>query len=220
MLKYFIILLAYLLGSIPFSYLLGKLFKGQDIRKLGSGNIGTTNAFRVFGKAIGWTVLVLDTFKSGLIVIVMLHTTWFDSWDLFHPLIYGFASVLGHVFPVWFKFKGGKGVATSFGLLLSYNVWVALGAVIAFLITEFITRYVSVSSTIGTLFALILVIVMHVYFKADLTFVIMTFLATSLIIYRHKTNYQRLKAGNENRVKVFDKFDTWMHHKQEKNETK
>ncbi|HOW38786.1 MAG TPA: glycerol-3-phosphate acyltransferase, partial [Bacillota bacterium] len=104
--RWLFLVFAYLLGSIPFSFLYGKLFRGQDIRKLGSGNLGTTNAFRVFGKPIGFATLVSDTLKSGLLVFLMLHTPWFSGLDLFHPLVYGLASVVGHIFPVWFHFKG------------------------------------------------------------------------------------------------------------------
>jgi acyl phosphate:glycerol-3-phosphate acyltransferase len=207
MIKYLLVVFAYLLGSIPFSYLLGKIFKGQDIRKLGSGNLGTTNAFRCFGKPIGFAVLFADTLKSGVIVFLLVNTTWFDSLSLFHPLVYGFASVLGHVFPIWFKFKGGKGVATSFGLLLTYNFWVGLGMALAFLITEYITRYVSVSSTVASIIAVITVTFMHFFVIPDLYLMIITGIATALIIFRHRSNYKRLKSGTENRVKLFDKLD-------------
>lgn len=207
MVKYLLVLFAYLIGSIPFSYILGKIFKGQDIRKLGSGNLGATNAFRVFGKPIGFAVLILDTLKSGFLVFIMINTTWMSTWDLFPALIYGFISVIGHVFPIWFKFKGGKGVASSFGLLLIYNPLVALAMVIAFLITEYITRYVSVSSTVASIMAFITVVCLHFFVKPDLIFVIITGLAASLIIYRHRSNYKRLKMGTENRVKLFDKLD-------------
>lgn len=207
MIKYLLVVFAYLLGSIPFSYLLGKIFKGQDIRKLGSGNLGTTNAFRCFGKPIGFAVLFADTLKSGVIVFLLVNTTWFDSLSLFHPLVYGFASVLGHVFPIWFKFKGGKGVATSFGLLLTYNFWVGLGMALAFLITEYITRYVSVSSTVASIIAVITVTLMHFFVVPDLYLMIITGIATALIIFRHRSNYKRLKLGTENRVKLFDKLD-------------
>ncbi len=207
MVKYLLVLFAYLIGSIPFSYILGKIFKGQDIRKLGSGNLGATNAFRVFGKPIGFAVLILDTLKSGFLVFIMINTTWMSTWDLFPALIYGFISVIGHVFPIWFKFKGGKGVASSFGLLLIYNPLVALAMVIAFLITEYITRYVSVSSTVASIMAFITVVCLHFFVEPDLIFVIITGLAASLIIYRHRSNYKRLKMGTENRVKLFDKLD-------------
>lgn len=213
MVKYLLVLFAYLIGSVPFSFILGRIFKGQDIRKLGSGNLGATNAFRVFGKPIGFSVLILDTLKSGFLVFLMLYTSVFDSIDLFPALIYGFISVLGHVFPVWFKFKGGKGVASSFGLLLIYSPLVALGMVTAFLITEYITRYVSVSSTVAAVMAFLTVLFLHIFVRSDLVFVIVTGLSTVLIIFRHRSNYKRLKLGTENRVKLFDKLDELLKNK-------
>lgn len=209
MVKVLFVLLAYLLGSIPFSYLLGKLIQGKDIRTLGSGNIGTTNAFRVLGKPIGIAVLLLDTFKSGILVLLMQHTSLFDSFDLFHPLIYGFASVLGHCYPVWFKFKGGKGVATSFGLLIAYNPWLGVMILPIFLFTEVITRHVSVASNVSAVTMLVLVVSLHFTYLADIWLVIITLLSVLLIIIRHQSNFERLRHGTENRVKVFDKLDAY-----------
>lgn len=212
MVRWLFLVFAYLLGSIPFSFLYGKLFRGQDIRKLGSGNLGTTNAFRVFGKPIGFATLVSDTLKSGLLVFLMLHTPWFSGLDLFHPLVYGLASVVGHIFPVWFHFKGGKGVAASFGLLLVYNVWIALIAAAVFLLTEYLTRYVSVSSTVGALFTLFLVTFRH-FFIRDWALLLVSAALVGLIILRHRANYKRLKSGTENRVKLFDPIDRWFEKK-------
>jgi glycerol-3-phosphate acyltransferase PlsY len=210
MLKVLLIVVAYLLGSVPFSYLYGKIFTGQDIRKLGSGNLGATNAFRVFGKPIGWATLISDTLKSGLLVFLILNTTLFPAGSLFHPLVYGLTSVIGHIFPVWFKFKGGKGVAASFGLLLVYNFWIGLAAVLVFLLVDYLTRYVSVSSTLAAIFTFLLVTVRHFFFVADWMLVIVTLLLVLLIIWRHQANYKRLKAGTENRAKLFDKFDLFL----------
>jgi glycerol-3-phosphate acyltransferase PlsY len=208
LLRYVLILFAYLLGSIPFSYLYGKIFTGRDIRQFGSGNIGTTNAFRVFGKPIGFATLFSDTLKSGLLVFLMIDTDLFAGISLFHPLVYGLASVVGHIFPVWLKFKGGKGVAASFGLLFVYNVWIGLAAVAVFLISEYATRYVSVSSTIAVLFTLSFVTIRHFFFIPDLVLVLATLALVVLILWRHKANYLRLKNGTENRVKLFDKLDS------------
>lgn len=205
--RYLLIILAYLLGSIPFSYLYGKLFYGKDIRLLGSGNLGTTNAFRVFGKPVGFATLFSDTLKSGLLVFLMMHTTLFAGVELFHPLIYGLASVIGHIFPLWFKFKGGKGVAASFGLLLVYNFWIGLLAIAVFLLVEYLTRYVSVSSTVASIFTFLLVLVRYFFIKQDVWFVIVTLALVLLIVWRHKANYLRLKNKTENRVKLFDKLD-------------
>jgi len=205
--NFILLAVAYLLGSIPFSLILGLLFQGKDIRKYGSGNLGTTNAFRVFGRPIGFAVLFADTLKSGLIVFLILHTRLFDGVELFHPVVYGVASVLGHCFPVWLSFKGGKGVASSFGLLLAYEPLLALGLLGVFLVTEYLTRYVSVSSTVGALSAVLFVTLRHFLWKADLGLVIATAFVAAVIVYRHRANYRRLRAGTENKVHLFDLID-------------
>jgi len=171
--------------------------------------MGTSNAFRCFGKPIGFAVLFADTLKSGLIVFLIVYTGIFDGVELFHPLFYGFASVIGHVFPVWFKFKGGKGVATAFGLLLTYNPLVGISMVVAFLLTEYITRYVSVASSVSSTLAFITVSLIYIITPNydNLIFMIITGLTMIVILVRHKSNYKRLKAGTENRVKLFDKLD-------------
>lgn len=204
MLKYLLVLVAYLLGSIPFSYLLGKYIKHDDIRQHGSGNIGTTNAFRVFGKMIGITVLVFDTIKSGLLVFLLKNDLLFADIELFHPLIYGFASVLGHVFPVWLKFRGGKGVATSFGLLLAYSPITALALIPLFIATTILTRYVSLASTFSTVTAAYLGTFLYIYSDNpdyDLMFMIILILATILIFIRHGSNFMRIRKGTENKIK-------------------
>jgi len=213
--RFILLILAYLFGSIPFSFLYGKIFTGKDIRQYGSGNIGTTNAFRVFGKPIGFATLFSDTLKSGLIVFLILNTNLFEGVELFHPLVYGIASVLGHIFPVWFRFKGGKGVAASFGLLLVYNFWIGLAAVLVFLLAEYLSRYVSVSSTVAAVFTLFVVSIRHFFFVRDLWLVIITVALVVLIVWRHKANYVRLKNGTENRVKLFDKIDQLFHGKKD-----
>lgn len=208
MLKYIFVLVAYLLGSIPFSYLLGKYIKKDDIRKHGSGNIGTTNAYRVFGKVIGTFVLILDTLKGGLIVFLLDNDYILSNVQMFHPLIYGFTAVLGHVFPVWFKFKGGKGVATSYGLLLGYAPFMALSLLPVFVAIEISTRYVSIASVVSTIIAFYVGLAMYVstlhgseFIHYDLTFVIILFLSVLLIFWRHKGNFHRIRQGTENKIK-------------------
>jgi len=181
MLKYVFVIIAYLLGSIPFSYLLGRLLKGEDIRRKGSGNLGATNAYRVFGKLVGTLVLLLDSIKGGILVALMKYTGIFSGLDLFHPLVYGFFAVIGHIFPIWFKFKGGKGVASAFGMLLAYNPLLALIVMPVFLLTEFLTRYVSVASTVASLFSFLYALVYVLYKQTDWFFLIITFLTVSLI---------------------------------------
>jgi glycerol-3-phosphate acyltransferase PlsY len=208
MLKYLFVILAYLLGSIPFSYLLGKYIKKDDIRQHGSGNIGTTNAYRVYGKVIGTLVLIFDTLKGGIIVYLLSENIIFTNLDMFHPLIYGFAAVLGHVFPIWFKFKGGKGVATSFGLLLGYAPFMALCLLPVFIVIEVSTRYVSIASVVSTIIAFYVGLAMYVgtlngsgFVHYDLTFVVILFLSVVLIFWRHKTNFHRIRQGTENKIK-------------------
>ncbi len=214
--KFILIIVAYFLGSIPFSYLFGKVFKGIDLRKHGSGNLGGTNAFRVLGKPIGFAVSILDVLKSGLIVFLMLNTSLFSQGDYFHPLIYGFISVLGHVYPIWFRFKGGKGVATSFGLLIAYNPILAVALALVFFITEYLTRYVSVSSTVAISSAVLISIVIHIEYQQDLMLVIISALCAAIVIYAHRSNYRRLRLGTENRVKVFDKIDRFLEKREQK----
>lgn len=201
------LLLAYLLGSIPFSYLFGEIFKHQDLRKLGSGNLGATNAFREFGKPIGIAVSLLDVLKSGLLVFLMLNTDWFQNMDLINPLYFGLASVLGHVYPVWFKFKGGKGVATAFGLLLAFDYRIAIVMVLVFFATQIITRYVSVSSVTSAIATLLLVIVRFFTYERSFPLIIVTFLAVGIIVISHKANYVRLRNGTERKVKWLDWLD-------------
>jgi acyl phosphate:glycerol-3-phosphate acyltransferase len=207
--KYLFVLLAYLLGSIPFSYLFGKIFRGIDLRKHGSGNLGGTNAIRVLGKPIGFTVAVLDVVKAGLLVFLILNTDWFDGMDLFHPLVYGFASVIGHIHPLWFKFKGGKGVATTLGLLMAYMPFFAIAMILLFFLVEYFTRIVSVSSTVAVISAFFFSLAMHLSRQPDWALVIVTFLSSIVVVYAHRSNYQRLRKGTESRVKFFDKWDVW-----------
>lgn len=210
MLKYVLVIVAYLIGSIPFSYLLGRSIKHEDIRKYGSGNLGTTNAYRVFGKVIGTSVLILDTLKGGLMVFLIQNNLLFPSTELFHPLIYGFAAVIGHIFPVWFKFKGGKGVATSFGLLLAYSPVLALIMVALFILIQLISRYVSVASCGSTLITAIVGLVLYLIgtFPAfDLTFVVILILTTILIFIRHRSNFERIRNHTESKIGISDKLD-------------
>jgi len=205
-----LLLLAYLLGSIPFSFLIGEMVKGEDIRKYGSGNLGATNAFRVFGKIIGSTVLILDALKSGIIVFLMMNTSLFSSMTLISPLYFGLAAVIGHIFPVWFKFKGGKGVASSFGLLLAYDWRIALFMFIIFMVFEVTTRYVSVSSVSSALITWFVILIRFIFWKApgdDYSLLIVTTIVVGLIVYRHKANYKRLKNGTESKVKWLNFLD-------------
>jgi glycerol-3-phosphate acyltransferase PlsY len=196
---------AYLLGSIPTGFLVAKA-KGIDIQKSGSGNIGATNAMRVLGKPAGIFVMIMDAAKGY--VACILAAIYFNQFvpgpDHFDDaywilsgrlmLIAGIFAVLGHNYPCWLKFKGGKGIATTAGVYLALAP-VALGiALAAFILTVLITRYVSLGSIIAAI-----VLPVAVWFtKANLFLEIVTIALCALAIYKHKSNIQRLMAGTEN----------------------
>jgi acyl phosphate:glycerol-3-phosphate acyltransferase len=186
--------LAYLLGAIPFGYLLVKIFRHQDIRATGSGNIGATNVARSGAKGLGIATLLLDCGKAFLAVKIAQHIAP-DNYDL--AVVAAVAAILGHVFPVWLGFRGGKGVASALGVFLALSP-AATGCTFAiFLVIFLITRYVSLASIIGSAFFPFF----GLYFVPYRTpIVIAGFLFIPLlIIVKHRENIRRLLAGTENR---------------------
>ncbi len=186
--------LAYLLGSIPFGYLLVKIFRHQDIRATGSGNIGATNVLRSGAKGLGIATLLLDCAKAFLAVKIAQHLAP-ANYDL--AVAAAVAAILGHVFPVWLGFRGGKGVASALGIFLALTPAAAGCTFVVFLVVVLITRYVSLASILGSaafpLFGL--------YFAPSRTpIVIFGFLFIPLlIIFKHRENIRRLLAGTESR---------------------
>jgi len=205
---YILLFLAYIIGSIPFSYLFGKKFKNKDLRKHGSGNLGTTNAFRVLGSAIGIIVLILDISKSGLLVLLVYHNPVIFGIEMFHPIFYGFASVLGHVFPIWMKFKGGKGVASSFGMIVVYAPWIGIPLIPFFLFITLISKYISLASTSTAMVTSIIALIL--YFNSnvaiyDIEFLIIVIICSTIIFVKHKQNFIRIVQNNENKTYLFKK---------------
>ena len=186
-----IIFLCYLSGSIPFGFILTKLFLKKDIRYIGSGNIGATNALRTGNKSLGYSTLILDIAKAVLPIIYI---------KLNYPEYIFIASLsifLGHVFPVWLKFKGGKGVATYIGILFSINLIYGLIFILSWLLIFFISKYSSLSSIFASL-----VIPIYVFFFDN--FISMFFLIMFvLILFTHRENVNRLKNKEENKTKIF-----------------
>ena len=188
------IIISYLIGSIPTAYIFGRLLKGIDIRKFGSGNVGATNAFRVLGKTIGITVLILDIFK-GFAVVVFLG----KSLTQMQFIILGLSCILGHNWTIFLRFKGGKGMATTLGVLLGLSVKVAglkaiLGLVVLIWLAIFIIiRIVSLASVVS---AIVLPILMLV-FKQSNTLIFLSFILSLLVILRHKSNLKRIFQGKE-----------------------
>lgn len=191
MLNVILIIIAYLLGSFPSALVIGKKFYNKDIRQYGSGNLGSTNAFRVLGKKGGTLVFILDILKGGIAILLpmCLHPT-------LHPLIIAIFALIGHIYPVFANFKGGKAVATSAGIILFYSPILFVTLFIIFVITLKIWKMVSLSSTIISIVAVFIVWLGHY----DLSAQIMFTLFALLIIIKHIPNYKRILNGTENKV--------------------
>jgi glycerol-3-phosphate acyltransferase PlsY len=186
--------LAYLLGSIPFGYLLVKIFRKQDIRATGSGNIGATNVARSGAKGLGIATLLLDCGKAFLAVKIAQHIAP-GNYDL--AVVSAVAAILGHVFPIWLGFRGGKGVASALGVFLALSPAAAGCTFAIFLVIFLITRYVSLASIIGSAFFPLF----GLYFIPHRTPIVITGLLfiPILVIVKHHENIRRLLAGTEGR---------------------
>ncbi len=192
-----VIAIAYLIGSIPFGWLMGKLVFGEDIRQSGSGNIGATNALRRFGTGAGIIVLLLDLGKG--LLVMYLAGRYLEPQSLEYTLAAAFV-ILGHIYPVWLGFKGGKGVATAAGAFVMIAPLPLLIALLAFIITVVISRYVSLGSIIAALTLLISMGIYHLFRPMHYSMLILVALLVGLVIYKHKTNIKRLVRGEEHRI--------------------
>jgi len=189
-----LLVLSYLFGSFPTGYVLGKIYKGIDIRQFGSGNIGMTNAWRVLGRKAGLLTLVVDLAKGPAAVILASVI----SGDMLTETICGGMAILGHNFPVWLKFKGGKGVATTLGVFLTLSPLPTVVCFLLLVVGTGLTRYMSVGSL---LFASSLPVVILIFGKGA-HLVIFALVAGGLIFFRHKSNIKRLLAGKENKLSL------------------
>lgn len=193
-----LLLIAYLLGSIPSALWVGKLFYKMDIREHGSGNLGGTNTFRVLGKKAGLAVTTIDILK-GTAAVLLPMLSFFESSTI-NPLILGTLAVVGHMYPIFARFKGGKAVATSGGVLLGYNWPVFLLVFVLFFIVLKLTKMVSLSSMIVAVVGFLYAI--YYYFRTgDFYLLILIGLFGTFIFYRHRANIGRIKAGTEPKVK-------------------
>jgi len=195
---------AYLLGSIPFGYLIVKLRSGADIRETGSGGTGATNVTRKAGKAAGIVTLLLDALKGFAAVLVARWMTGEDgtSWVVAAAAV---LAVVGHCFPVWLGFRAGKGVATGLGVFLAIAPWAVLAALAVFLVVVWRTRFVSLGSVLAAAFVPLWVWLIHLWLEPITNFapVIVALCASSaIIIAKHHENIQRLMAGTENKFGV------------------
>ena len=195
-----ILICAYLIGSIPSALWIGKIFYKTDIREHGSGNLGGTNTFRVLGKKPGIVVTLIDVLKGT--AAVLLSTLPFFSDATIYPLVLGVTAVVGHMFPIFASFRGGKAVATSAGVILGYNLPLFILLLITFIISLKITKMVSLTSMIAATVALIYVIIFWIVTGNYALFILVAFLA-SFIFYRHRANIKRIKNGTEPKIKGF-----------------
>ena len=181
---------SYLLGSIPFGLVLTKIFLKKDIREIGSGNIGTTNVLRTGKKTLAVTTLMLDLLKGYFSIIITF--TYFENLISYSALI----CFIGHIFPVWLKFKGGKGVATYLGVILALSYKFFLIFVITWIILSFLFRYASLSSIVSSL-----IVFVYSYFYIY-NFSLILFIFFVIIVYTHRENIVRLKNSEENKIKL------------------
>ena len=201
-----VVLAAYLLGSIPNGYLLMRFVRKQDIRSIGSGNIGATNVLRSGAKGLGATTFLLDVVKGALAVLV---GAWLGHFG-FPPIpphnaeaLAALCAVLGHIFPIWLDFKGGKGVATGFGVFLAISPFAALSAIAVFAIVFAISRFVSLGSILGAaafpVFLWFLSPWLRIQFRLNWLTLAIAILVAAIIILKHHQNIRRLLNGTEYR---------------------
>ena len=191
-----ILFLGYLFGSFPSGYLAGRIAKGIDIRSLGSGSTGATNVLRHIGKRAAVTVFLLDVFKGVLSILLAKYLLLNDSWQV----AIGLSTLIGHIWPVWLNWKGGKAVATGLGIFLGLSWQVGLATLGIFILMIALFRIVSLASVTA---AFALPIIMFLSFNTSnisLPFLIISLLAMTLVIWRHRENIGRLVKGKEPKI--------------------
>lgn len=193
------VIIAYLLGSIPSALWIGQLFYHTDIREHGSGNLGTTNTFRVLGKKAGSVVLMMDMLKGTFAVLLPLipYFSHLPSW--LDPIVLGVVAIVGHMYPVFAQFKGGKAVATSAGVLLGYAPLFLLILAVVFFITLKLSKMVSLTSMTAAVVAFFLAMYRWIQYDELYFFVVISIMAF-FILYRHRENIQRIRNGTESKV--------------------
>ncbi len=211
-----LIVLAYLIGSVPTAVLVSKKVYGIDIREHGSGNAGATNTFRILGTKAGSVVMFVDMMKGylavelayvavklSLISVFTLSSEQFTNLQV----VLGIAAVLGHIFPIWAEFRGGKGIATLFGMILSIQPLVAISLVGVFILMLFLTRYVSLSSISASIAFPVLIV--FIFNAPELSYKLFAISTALLVVLTHYKNIGRLLNGNESKVPIFRKKSMW-----------
>ena len=186
-----VIIYSYIIGSIPFGLIITKIFLGKDIRKIGSGNIGTTNVLRTGKKNLAGLTLLFDVLKGYISIII--------TYEIFSELVYLSALIcfLGHIFPVWLKFKGGKGVATYLGIILGFSFLFGIIFGVTWLLTAIIFRYSSLSSVLSSMIVCIYSFFMNNNVESYFLFIVFV-----IIIFTHRENIIRLKNDKETKINL------------------
>lgn len=200
-----LLVLAYLIGSIPTAVWVSKFLFGIDIREHGSGNAGATNTFRILGSKAGTGVMIVDMLKGFFAVKLALMAPYsiHSEQSVNLQVFLGLFAVLGHIFPIWAEFRGGKGIATIFGMVLAIQPAAAMGMVGIFVVMLFITRYVSLSSiTASIAFPLM---ILFIFREPELSYRIFAIAAALMVVLTHHKNINRLIHGNESKVAMFRK---------------
>jgi acyl phosphate:glycerol-3-phosphate acyltransferase len=200
-----LIVLAYLIGSIPSAVWVSKSVYGIDIREHGSGNAGATNTFRILGSKAGVAVMLMDMLKGFIAVKLSILSPYVWTSEPFVNLqiFLGLSSVLGHIFPIWADFRGGKGIATLFGMILGIQPLVAVSLIGVFLLMLYLTRYVSLSSiSAGVAFPVLILFIFH---EPELSYKLFAISTSLLVVLTHHKNINRLLTGSESKVPFFRK---------------
>lgn len=200
-----LIILAYLIGSIPTAVWVSKRVYGIDIREHGSGNAGATNTFRILGKKAGSFVMFVDMMKGFIAVKLSLlsHFSWTSEAITNLQIALGLVAVIGHIFPIWAGFRGGKGIATLFGMILGIQPLVAVLLVGVFLLMLYITQYVSLSSISASI--AFPVLILFIFREPEMSYRLFAIATACMVVLTHHKNIERLLHGNENKVSLFKK---------------
>ena len=203
-----LVILAYLVGSVPTAVLVSKKYFGIDIREHGSGNAGATNTFRILGSRAGTVVMLIDIIKGFLAAKLALFSNY--SWNseaiINLQVFLGLAAVVGHIFPIWAEFKGGKGIACLFGMILSIQPLVAVSLVLVFVGMLFLTQYVSLSSISASI--AFPVFILYIFKEPEVSYRVFAIGTALLVVLTHYKNISRLLNGNENKVPLIKKRKT------------
>ena len=191
-----LIILFYLVGSLPFALILTKLSGFGDIRNIGSGNVGATNVLRTGNKLLAIIVLSLDILK-GLIPYLIIHI-YFNELSLLNKIFLCHFAIIGHIYPVWLKFKGGKGVATYIGFLFGLNPYIAISFLLIWLVVAYMSKYSSLGSLVGIFVAPAYFIFINFNFNISIFFIYLSF----VIVIKHKENIKRLINKTESKIKL------------------